>query len=287
MLMGVPYPMEAVGNFALEDKIFPGIPGDSLLFDGAKLKRLWWKNYSILTHLPLVSHTGHSSNIASGGVPSLSTLKLDVEALSQEVKPLVTPSHHPPNSRDGKKSHCHHSPKGKVLPERKDKAKCKDSDSTSSKKSHGGRGRKHGSSKDGTMSPLKHTLDQTDSPSQRRWKEPRLEASSGPTSTESHAPSPPKDMTDMDMQPSFFSPPTMTSTPHKIRGEHQHSMSIDSIPSMTSFNMQLYPSFSFHGPTGTGPRSTPLSVCLGPNVLPVQGFVHLRTSFPTFHLSLI
>ena len=32
---GVPYPREAVGDFTLEDKIFPGIPGDSLLFDGA------------------------------------------------------------------------------------------------------------------------------------------------------------------------------------------------------------------------------------------------------------
>ena len=88
---GVPYPMEAVGDFALEDKIFPGILGDSLLFDGAELTRLLQKNYSILTHLPLVSHTGHSSNVASGGVPSHSTFKLDAEALSQGVTPLVTP----------------------------------------------------------------------------------------------------------------------------------------------------------------------------------------------------
>ena len=34
---GVPYPMEAVEDFVLEDKIFPGIPGDSLLFNGTKL----------------------------------------------------------------------------------------------------------------------------------------------------------------------------------------------------------------------------------------------------------
>ena len=31
--------MEAVGDFALEDKIFPEIPGDSLLFDGTELTR--------------------------------------------------------------------------------------------------------------------------------------------------------------------------------------------------------------------------------------------------------
>ena len=84
---GVPYPMEVVGDFALEDKIFPGIPGDSLLFDGTELMRLWQKNYSIPMHLPPVSHTGCSSNIASGGVPSLSTFESDAEAPSQEVTP--------------------------------------------------------------------------------------------------------------------------------------------------------------------------------------------------------
>ena len=64
---GVPYPMEVVGDFTLEDKIFPGILGDSLLFDGAELMRLWQKNYSIPAHLPQMSHTRHSSNIASRG----------------------------------------------------------------------------------------------------------------------------------------------------------------------------------------------------------------------------
>ena len=88
---GVPYPMEVVGDLALEDKIFPGIPGDSLLFDGTKLARLWQKNYSLPMHLPLVSHTGYSSNVASGGMPSHSTFESDAEALSQGVAPPVTP----------------------------------------------------------------------------------------------------------------------------------------------------------------------------------------------------
>ena len=196
---GVPYLMEMVGDFTLKDKIFPGIPGDSLLFDSAELMRLWQKNYSIPKHLPLVSHIGHSPNIASRSVPSLSTFESDAEVPSQEVTPLETVPHHPPDSRDSKKSHHHHSPKGKVLPKKKDKAKHKDSDSTSSKKSHGGGGRKDSSSKDGTVSTLKHTLDQTDSPFQRRWKEPQLEASSRPTSTESCMPSLPKDTTNMDI----------------------------------------------------------------------------------------
>ena len=249
----------------------PGIPQDSLLFDGAELARLWQKNYSISTHLPPVSHTGHSSNIASRGAPSHSTFKLDAEAPSQGVTPPVTPP-----LRDDKKSHCHHSPKGKVVPKKKDEANHKDEakhkDSTSSKRSHGGKSGKHGSSKDGATSPLKWTLAPTDSPSQRKWKEPRLEASPGPTSTQSHAPSLPKDMTDMDEQLSFLSLPAVTSTPHKIREECQRSMSINSIPSMASFDLQPYRSFSYVGPVGAGPGSTPTLSLSGFQCVTSSGF---------------
>ena len=152
--------------------------------------RLQKKNYSILMHLPSVSHTGHSSNLASRGTSSHSTFESDAEAWSQGVAPPASP-----DSRDGKKSHQHHSPKGKVIPEKKDEAKHKDkvmrkdSDSTSSKRSHGGKGRKHGSSKDSAVSSLKHTLDTTDSPSWRKWKESQLEASPRPMSTQSRMPS--------------------------------------------------------------------------------------------------
>ena len=126
--------------------------------------RLWQKNYSIPTHLPPVSHTGHSSNVASRATPSHSTFESDAEAPSQGVMPPP-----PPNSRDSKKLHYHCSPQGKVVPQKKDEAKHKErpstkTDSTSSKRSHGGKGGKHGSSKDGATSSLKHTLDPTDSP---------------------------------------------------------------------------------------------------------------------------
>ena len=88
---GVPYPMEAVRDFTLKDRIFPGILGNSLLFDGTELMRLQQKNYSILTHLPPVSHTSHSSNVASVGASSHSTSELDGGAPSQVVTPPVTP----------------------------------------------------------------------------------------------------------------------------------------------------------------------------------------------------
>ena len=37
---GKPFPMVAVGDFSLVDKIFPGTPGDSLLFNGDELAKL-------------------------------------------------------------------------------------------------------------------------------------------------------------------------------------------------------------------------------------------------------
>ena len=93
---GVPYPMKVVGDFTLEDKIFPGILGDSLLFDSAELMGLWQKNYSIPTHLPLVSHTGTLSNVASRCASSHSTFELDAQVPSPGVTALVTPPHCPP-----------------------------------------------------------------------------------------------------------------------------------------------------------------------------------------------
>ena len=37
---GKPFPMVLVGDFSLVDKIFPGMPGDSLLFNGDELTKL-------------------------------------------------------------------------------------------------------------------------------------------------------------------------------------------------------------------------------------------------------
>ena len=243
--------MEAVGNFTFEDKIIPNIPGDGLLFDSTKLTSLWQKNYSILTHLPPVSHTGCSSNKASGGMPSLSTFQLDAEALSQEVTPPVTPSHHPPDSTDGKKSHHHHYPKGKVLPKKKDEAKHKDSESTSSEKFK--QGWCHVSS------------EAYPGPNRLPFPE-EMEGASACSflwAHKFHMPSLPKDMTDTDEQPSFLPLPAMTSTPPKIQA----------LAIMVLWEWDL--------------GAHPLAVCLAPNVLPVQGFVCPKTSLPTFHLSLV
>ena len=45
-----PFPMVLVGDFSLEDKIFLGMPGDSLLFNGDELTKLQKKRYQVPTY---------------------------------------------------------------------------------------------------------------------------------------------------------------------------------------------------------------------------------------------
>ena len=45
-----PFPMVHVGDFNLKDKIFPGTPGDNLLFNGDELLKLQRKRYQISTY---------------------------------------------------------------------------------------------------------------------------------------------------------------------------------------------------------------------------------------------
>ena len=93
----------------------------------------------------------------------------------------------------------------------------------------------------------------------------------------------------MDEQPSFLTPPAMTSTPHQIRGECQRSMSIDSIPSMASFDMQPYPRFGYKSSVGMGPGSTPtlsvwVQMCYQFRVLSTRGQVFLPSIHHSYQL---
>ena len=47
---GKPFPMVPVGDFNLKDKVFLGVPGDSLLFNGDELMKLQRKRYQITTY---------------------------------------------------------------------------------------------------------------------------------------------------------------------------------------------------------------------------------------------
>ena len=48
--MGEPFPMVPVGDFQLVDKIFPGMPGDSLLYNSDDLAKLWRMRFQVTMH---------------------------------------------------------------------------------------------------------------------------------------------------------------------------------------------------------------------------------------------
>ena len=71
------FPMVSVGDFALEDNIFPGSPGDSLLYTHDELDKLQKKGYQVAKHRPPAppakisqppwcSGEGHSSTCEGG-----------------------------------------------------------------------------------------------------------------------------------------------------------------------------------------------------------------------------
>ena len=47
---GLPFPMEAMGDFCLVNKLFPGVAGDSLMFHEADLAELKEQGFHILTY---------------------------------------------------------------------------------------------------------------------------------------------------------------------------------------------------------------------------------------------
>ena len=48
--MGDPFPLVLVGDFQLEDNIFPGTPGDSLLYNSEDLAKLHRLRFQVTTH---------------------------------------------------------------------------------------------------------------------------------------------------------------------------------------------------------------------------------------------
>ena len=140
---GKPYPMVTVGDFCLVDKIFPGTPGDSLLFNGKDLPRLKGEKLS-------------SSSSKKEKQPSSHTLGDALSSSCKEGEPPKTSHKSPgafspmatPDSTSSKKLSSY---QGKHSPRVKEQDKHnKESHSMSSKhkdKSHSDRSSKHGSDK--------------------------------------------------------------------------------------------------------------------------------------------
>ena len=52
LTMGEPFPLVPVGDFQLEDNIFPGTPGDSLLYTSEELTKLQKMRFQVAMHHP-------------------------------------------------------------------------------------------------------------------------------------------------------------------------------------------------------------------------------------------
>ena len=238
---GKPFPMVLVRDFSLEDKIFPGMPGDSLLFNGDKLAKLQKKRCHVPTYreekLPSSSSRKEKPlpSCASGDMPS-STSK-EGEPPKSSGRSLWASSPRVPANSPSRKS-SHHSKCSPPSKEQCDKCE-KDSHSLSLKCKDKPCSDRSSKEKEGDKSPRKHpmSLPQQPSSTERAGKESCLEEPSWTLSVNSqgHYQSPSRCLSEMDDQASFVGP-TSTSTPNKTRGEPcLHSSSNDSRHSMTPF----------------------------------------------------
>ena len=255
---GKPFPMVPVGDFNLKDKIFPGMPGDSLLFNGDELAKLQRKRYQIPTYReekPPDSSSQQEKPSSSCGLEdtSSSTSKEGESSKSSGKSPWALS---PKVSTDSpsRKPSCH----GKCSPPSKEQRDKREKDSHSSSLKHKDKpdSDRSGKDKEGDKSLWKCPM----SPSQwlpsteRVRKEPHLEETSLTVSvnSEGHHQSPSKYLSEMDDQASFVGP-TSTSTPNKTGGGPCHcSSSNDSRCSITPFKMGMSGSFSY--PSSTGVR---------------------------------
>ena len=152
--------MVLVGDFSLVNKIFPGMPGDSLLFNGDELTKLQKKRYHIPTYReekppasssqkekPQFSCTlgDRPSSISKEGEPPKSSRR-SPQALSPRVptdSPNRKPLHHRKCSPPSKEQHDQHEKDSHSL-----FSKCKD-------KPHSDRSSKD---KEGDKSLQKHSM---------------------------------------------------------------------------------------------------------------------------------
>ena len=153
---GKPYPMVPVGDYSLVDKIFPGSPVDSLLFNGEELARLKRKGYQVSTfqeeklHPSSPKREEQLSSHSLGDVLGYSSREGEPPKTSSK-SPGASLPRAPPNSTSSKKSLSHsskHSPRVKEWHD-------KEYHSTSFKhkdKSHGDKSRKHSSDKKASKS---------------------------------------------------------------------------------------------------------------------------------------
>ena len=159
-----PYPMAAMRNFCLMDPIFPGSPGDSLLFKEDDLDRLKRKGFHISSYRqekpkPTVpKEDKHKSPCTKENVPSSSHKEEESHKTSGRKSGALSPQ--APDSTSSKKS----SHQGKCSPLAKEQADSQDTkDHCSSSprhkdRSHSNKSSRCGSDKESSSTPCKCTL---------------------------------------------------------------------------------------------------------------------------------
>ena len=203
---GEPFPLVSAGDFQLEDNIFPGMPGDSLLYSSDDLAELRRMRFQVTTHrteqISAVKHKEEKSQSSrnSGEMPS-STSKNGEPSKSRGKSPQA-PSSKTTTDSPNRKSLCHnkHSP-----PPSKEHHGSHDKDSQSSK--HWDK-----SCSESSKSLQKCAAAPPQKPSSTAWveKEPCLE---GPPLV-FHALSQSRQLSESDNQFSFTCP-TSATTPNK------------------------------------------------------------------------
>ena len=227
---GEPFPLVPVGDFQLEDNIFPGTPSDSLLYTSEELTKLQKMKFQVTMHRPAqtlaVHHEDETSQLSqsSGEVPSSTSKNGDL--------PKATGS-------SDRKSSCH-----KCSPPSKEcHGSCdKDSHSPSSKhrdKSH--KDKEDSKSQCKCMASPAQRSSTTQAEKEPQLKEPPMVF---------HASSRSHHLSKSDEQLSF-SCPTSASTPSKTTSRPcPQLVSSDSRCSMTPFETGLGESFSIPGGIG-------------------------------------
>ena len=256
--IGEPYPMAAMGDFCLVDPIFPGSPGDSLLFKEDDLTRKR-KGFCIPTYReekpqPTVpKEDKHKSPQTMENMPS-SSHKAEEPGKTSSRNSGASSSQAPDSTSSKKPSHQgKRSPSAKEWLDSHDTEEHHASSSKHKDRSHSEKSSKCSSDKEGSSTPHKCALSSPPCTGSEEcpWKEPHVHEPSCIPSESSHTNyrSLSRSMSELEDH-GCFATPTSSSTPNKSGSQqHYRSSSTDSRLSTMPLDMGLH-SFSYSDPTG-------------------------------------
>ena len=264
--------MATMGDFWLMDRLFPGSPGDSLLFKEDDLHRLKRKGFHVSTYIeekpqPTVpKEDKHKSPHTKENAPSSSQKEESHKTSGRNSGTLSPQASDSTNSK--KSSHWgKHSPLAKEQPDSHDTEDHHISSSRHKDRSHSDKSSRHGSDKESSSTPCKHALSPRPcaGSAEHPWKGSQVDEPScipSESSCANHR-SPSRSMSEL-KDHSSFTAPTSSSTLNKLRTQLHYQSSFTSRLSMMPLDTDLHNSFSFYGPPGCGKGgATPVTSVAG------------------------